>query len=51
MLTLGSYAKKAEGRLANHGCISLLGAADFSGVKPLVAQVKRHLFPYTAILR
>lgn len=47
MLTLGSYYKKARGRLANHRCISLLGAAGFLRREALVAQVKGHLFPYS----
>lgn len=47
MLTLGSYYKKAQGRLAHHRCISLLGAAGFLRREALVAQVKGHLFPYS----
>lgn len=47
MLTLGSYYKKGPGRLANHRCISLLGAAGFLRREALVAQVKGHLFPYS----
>lgn len=39
--------KKAQGRLANHRCISLLGAAGFLRREALVAQVKGHLFPYS----
>ncbi len=51
MLTSGLITKKAQGRLANHGCISYWAQQDFSGVKPLVAQVKGHSFPIAAILR
>lgn len=47
MLTLGSYYKKAgEGWLTTDAFL-YWAQQDFSGVKPTVAQVKGHLFPYS----
>lgn len=47
MLTLGSYYKKAQEGWLTTDAFLYWAQQDFSGVKPLVAQVKGHLFPYS----
>lgn len=47
MLTLGSYYKKGQEGWLTTDAFLYWAQQDFSGVKPLVAQVKGHLFPYS----
>lgn len=47
MLTLGSYCKRPREGWLTTDAFLYWAQQDFSGVKPLVAQVKRHLFPYS----